>query len=456
MILKYLTPQRLQLLIQNSALALLFCMGTSLAALAQDNGKVVDEIIAKVDNYIVLKSELENTYQEMLASQEFSQGITRCRVLERLVIDKLMLAKAEIDSVIVADEEVAANLNRRMEIMIGQLGSREAIEEHFGKTIEEFEAELHDQMKEQLTIQEMQKTITKDIKITPAEVKRFFNRLPQDSLPFYSSEASVAQIVKLPGVSEDNANAARRQLLDIKERIISGEDFGELAKKHSEDPGSAVQGGDLGWTERGRMVPEFEAAALQLKAGQMSDPIQSDFGFHLIELIERRGNRYHARHILIRPSSSQVDILDAERFLDSLRTHIMKDTISFQKAAKEHSDDKLTAASGGFFLGADGTNRVATEDLDPVVFFTIDTMKIGEITKPIRFRMDDGKQAVRIIYYESSTKPHVANLRDDYQKIYNAALGEKRAKILSEWFDDAKKQVFVDIDKEYDYCSIIY
>jgi peptidyl-prolyl cis-trans isomerase SurA len=456
MTLKYLTPQTIQLLIRNSALALFLLMGTYLSALAQGEGKVVDEIIAKVDNYIVLKSELENTYQEMLASKEFSQGATRCRVLERLVIDKLMLAKAEIDSVIVSDEQVASNLSRRMDYMISQLGSREAIEEHFGKSIEEFEAELHDQVKEQLTIQEMQSVITKDIKITPAEVKRFFNRLPQDSLPFYSSEASVAQIVKLPGVSKENADAVRKQLLDIKERIINGEDFGELAKKYSEDPGSAVQGGDLGWTERGRMVPEFEAAALQLKAGQMSDPIQSDFGFHLIELIERRGNRYHARHILLRPNSSQLDILQAERFLDSLRTHIMKDTISFEKAAKDNSDDKQTAASGGFFLGADGTNRVPTEDLDPVVFFTIDTMKVGEITKPIRFRMDDGKQAVRILYYQSSTKPHQANLQDDYQKIYNYALGEKRAKILGEWFDDAKKQVFVDIDKEYDYCSIIY
>jgi len=204
------------------------------------------------------------------------------------------------------------------------------------------------------------------------------------------------------------------------------------------------------------MVPEFEAAALQLKPGQMSEPIKTDFGFHLIELLERRGNRYHARHILIRPISSQLDILNAERYLDSLRTEILNDTISFEKAAKEYSDDRLTSSSGGFFLGPEGTNRVPTQDLDPIVFFTIDTMQVGDITKPMQYRMDDGKQAVRIIYYESSTKPHVANLDDDYQKIYNAALNEKKARILSEWFGDAKEQVFIDIDKEYEYCSIMY
>lgn len=456
MILKYITPQVMLPLIKNSILTLLLLMSSYLTTMAQGEGKVVDEIIAKVDNYIVLKSEMENLYQDQLASPEFNQPVTRCRVLEELVINKLMLAKAEIDSVIVSDEQVAANLDRRMQYMIGQLGSREAIEEHFGKTIEEFEEELHDQVKEQMTVQEMHSVVTQDVKITPAEVKRFFYRLPQDSLPFYSAEASVAQIVKLPTVSKENEDAVKKKLLDIKERIINGEDFAELAKEYSEDPGSAVQGGDLGWTERGMMVPEFEAAALQLKPGQMSEPVKTEFGYHLIELLERRGNRYHARHILLRPNSSQLDILNAERYLDSLRTQILNDSISFEKAAKEYSEDKETAASGGFFLGADGSNRVFTEDLDPVVFFTIDTMKIGDITKPIRYRMDDGKQAVRIIYYQSSTKPHQANLQDDYQKIYNAALNEKKARILSEWFNDAKEQVFIDIDREYDYCSIMY
>ena len=416
-------------------------------------GQTVDKIVAKVDNFIVLKSDLEGALQEAQRNSPAGVNYTRCQILQQLVIEKLLLAKAEIDSVVVEEPRVESELARRLQYMTNAYG-QENIEEQFGKSIEEIGEDLRVDIRDQLVVQQMQSTITQDIKVTPAEVRRFFNDIPQDSLPFYSSEVTVGQIVKLPTVSKGQKEAARKKLLGIRERIVAGEDFGTLAREFSNDPGSGAQGGELGFVERGQFVPEFEAAALKMQPGELSQPVESPFGFHLIQLIERRGNRYNSRHILIKPNSSALDVEYAREYLDSLRTQILADSIPFAKAAKEESDDKETAGSGGFFLSPDGSNRVSTENIDPVIFFTIDTMQVGAITPPLTYRMDNGEPAVRILYLKSKSRPHQANLRDDYQKIYNAALQEKRTRLLEEWFGDARQQVYIDIDPEHSACDV--
>ena len=416
-------------------------------------GQTVDKIVAKVDNYIVLKSDLEGALQEAQRNSPAGVNYTRCQILQQLVIEKLLLAKAEIDSVVVEEPRVESELARRLQYMTNAYG-QENIEEQFGKSIEEIGEDLRVDIRDQLVVQQMQSTITQDIKVTPAEVRRFFNNIPQDSLPFYSSEVTVGQIVKLPTVSKGQKEAARKKLLGIRERIVAGEDFGKLAREFSNDPGSGAQGGELGFVERGQFVPEFEAAALKMQPGELSQPVESPFGFHLIQLNERRGNRYNSRHILIKPNSSALDVEYAREYLDSLRTQILADSIPFAKAAKEESDDKETAGSGGFFLSPDGSNRVSTENIDPVIFFTIDTMQVGAITPPLTYRMDNGEPAVRILYLKSKSRPHQANLRDDYQKIYNAALQEKRTRLLEEWFGDARQQVYIDIDPEHSACDV--
>ncbi|MBR9997458.1 MAG: peptidylprolyl isomerase [Cyclobacteriaceae bacterium] len=418
----------------------------------------------------------------------------------------------------------------------------------------------------------MQRTITADVKITPSEVKKFFNSIPKDSLPFLSTEVSIGQIVKIPEVGKNQKEKAREKILEIRNRILNGtdrtgeygdwqikikennvlelvdkndlrytgtwaydvnsrlftlelneisfeanefqstwkltrsgndsikfengdvdnsssfyvvkdenikrtspvitldyltgswrvvkfngkgEDFSALARELSDDPGSARAGGDLGFAPRGTMVPEFEAAAMRLKPGEISKPVETDFGYHLIQLIERRGNEFHARHILKRPDFTEVDFEEAEEFLDSLRTMILEDSLVFEKVAKEHSDDDETSGNGGFLIDASGSSRVSVEDLDPVVFFTIDTMQVGQISHPIRYRMRDGKEAVRIMFYKDKMSPHQANLKEDYQKIQMAALNEKKQIALSEWFNDAKKEVFIQIDEEYNTCAIL-
>lgn len=422
---------------------------------AQQN-LVADKIIAKIDNNIILKSELEQAYLQYVSSAQTRVGSqVKCQILESLVINKLMVAKAEIDSVVVSDEEVTSNLNNRMNVFISRIGSEEKIEEYYGKTIEQFKAELRDQVKEQLVVQKMQSTITKDIKVTPSEVKKFFNSIPADSLPYFSTEVSLAQIVKVPSVNSAQKEAVRQRLLNIREEIMNGANFEEMARKHSEEPGAATSGGNLGFQSRGNLVPPYEAAALRLKPGEISQPVETEFGFHLIQMIERRGNLYNTRHILIRPISSSLDIEEARNYLDSLRTQIINDSISFEKAAKEYSSDQETATSGGFFLDGTGAPRISVSDLDPSLFFTIDTMTVGTITKPLTFRMEDGKEAVRILYYKSRIRPHEANLKDDYQKIAIAAENEKKNKILNEWFDRAKEDVFIQIDPDYNNCRIM-
>lgn len=435
-----------------SALAIAACGTTT----AQDSGFVVDKIIAKVDNYIVLKSELETAYQGYLAEGNPQSQEARCELFNRLIINKLMVAKAEIDSVIVTDIEVDGNTEQRMAMILQNSGnSPEQLERTYGKTLEQIKLELREQIREQLIAREMTNRITKDITVTPAEIKRFFNKIPTDSLPFYSSDVEVAQIVRTAKVSAAQEEEARKKLIDIRERLLKGENFTELAMKNSEDQSAQYNGGELGYVGRGAMVPEFEAQAFKLKIGEISQPFKSAFGFHVMQLLDRRGNEYNSRHILISAVPSDDDIKQAEKFLDSIRTKVITDKLKFEQIAKEISDDTNTKGLGGFFTDEDGSTRISMRDIDPVVYLNIDTMKVGNISKPLRYRTDDGKEAVRILYFKAKLAPHVANLKDDWSRIQSAALAEKKDITLDKWFTKARQDVFINIDPAYNYCKIL-
>lgn len=430
-------------------------MACSLSAFPQ-SGVVVDKIIVKVDNYIVLKSDLENAYQAYLTNGNAASQEARCGILNSLVINKLMVAKAEIDSVVVTDLEVDNNTEQRMGAILQNSGnSPEQLERIYGKTLEEIKLELREQIREQLLGREMQTKITKDISVTPSEVKRFYSKIPADSLPFYSSDVEVGQIVKVAKISESQKEEAKKKLNDLRMRIMQGEDFNELAKKYSEDPSAQYNSGEMGFVGRGAMVPSFEAMAFKLKKGEISQPFESPFGFHLMQLIDRRGNEYNSRHILILATPSGEDLKRASRFLDSLRLRILGDSIKFEAAAKEYSDDMNTKGQGGFFTDADGGTKISIKELDPVVYFNIDTMKVGNISKPISYRTDDGKEAVRILYFKTKLPPHQANLKDDWHRIQAAALGEKKDNALEKWFLKARGDVFINIDPEYNGCGIL-
>jgi peptidyl-prolyl cis-trans isomerase SurA len=450
------TKRNLRFIIANRVAALLaFVLASS--AVAQENpGFVVDEVIAKIDNHIVLKSELEKAYQEHLTNGGQQSQETKCQFLAMLIRNKLMMAKAEIDSVEVLDFEVDNNTQRRMDVILAQSGrSPDELEAIYGKPMEQVKAELRDQIREQMIVSKMEGTISDGLTVTPSEVKRFYSKIPKDSLPYFSASVEVAQIVKIAESSATQKQVSKNQLLDLRTRLMSGEDFTTLAKKYSDDPSVVGNGGDMGWVGRGRMVPAFEAMAFKLKPNEISMPFESEFGFHIMQLLERRGNEYHARHILISPKPSADDLQRASKYLDSLRNLIIVDSIKFENAAKEYSDDNETKGNGGFFTDQDGGQNIPIDELDPVVFFKIDSMKIGDISKPIVYRTNDSKDAVRILYYKSRIPPHQASLQEDYHRIQTATLSEKKNRILQKWFEKARLDVFINIDSNYDYCGIL-
>jgi peptidyl-prolyl cis-trans isomerase SurA len=429
---------------------------TVLAPAWAQEGMVIDKIIVKVDNYIVLKSDLENAYLNYLSSGNTATDEARCGVLNSLVVNKLMVAKAEIDSVVVTDEEVDSNTQQRMQVILQNSGnSPDQLERIYGKSMSDIQLELRDQVREQLLGREMQMRITKDITITPAEVRRFYAKIPSDSLPFYSSDVEVGQIVRVAKVSNSQKEATRRTLNDLRARIIAGENFNELATKYSEDPSAKYNFGEMGYVSRGAMVPTYEAMAFRLRKGDISEPFESPFGFHIMQLLDRRGNEYNSRHILLSASPSEADIQRTRDFLDSLKKEIEKGSIKFEEAAREYSDDPATKGRGGFFTDPDGGTKVSIRDIDPFVYFTVDSMKVGEIWKPIDYRTEDGKAGARIIYFKSKLPPHAANLKDDWNRIQSAALAQKKDKALDTWFVKARRDVFINVDPAYKGCGIV-
>jgi len=302
---------------------------------------------------------------------------------------------------------------------------------------------------------EMQKTITDGITVTPNEVKKFYNRIPQDSLPYFDSDVQIAQIVRVAKTSSEQKEEVKRKLSDIREQLLAGANFAELAKKYSEDPSVAQNGGNMGTVGRGAMVATYEAMAFKLKKGEISQPFESTFGIHIMQLLDRRGNEYTSQHILINPAPSDQDIKNATRYLDSLRTLILADSINFERAAKEYSDDQATKGKGGYFSDPAGGTKISLKEIDPVIYFAIDTMKVGNISRPINYRTDDGKSAVRILYFKTKFPPHEANLKDDWNRIQLATLNQKKDKALDKWFQKARGDVFINIDPLYKGCKII-
>jgi len=457
--LRFLTKKKIQETMAKATLITIALFSSFLSfgqTEGEDNGFVVDKIIAKVDNYIVIKSELERGYQDYLTNGNPPSQQAKCQYLAMLVRNKLMLAKAEIDSVVVLDGEVDLNTQNRMDMILAQSGRTvDELETLYGKTMEQVRLELREQIREQMIVSKMEEELTKGIVVTPSEVKKFFGRIPKDSLPYFSASVEVAQIVKIAKVNEAQESQTKADLISIRNRILAGEDFAKLAKEYSDDPSVIQNGGEMGWSGRGRMVPEYEAMAFKLKPNEISMPFKSPFGIHIMQLIERRGNEYQSRHILMSPKPSEQDLNDAGHYLDSLRTLIVNDSIKFQAAAKEYSDDVATKGNGGFFSDRDGGLQLTVDELDPIVFFKLDSMKTGEVSKPIVYRTDDGKDAVRILFYKARIAPHQASLEQDWTRIQAATLNEKKEKILEKWFQKARLDVFINIDPTYDNCGLL-
>lgn len=435
---------------------IIFSLATSQAQLLNEP-ELLDKIVAKVDNYYILESELNAQYFQYV-SQNQGQVPTRCQLLEGLVINKMMLAKAEIDSVIVEDLLVDSELDSRMAQMEAQYGNSINIVKAFGKSISDIKEEIKSNLKEQMTYNKMQGEIARSVKITPSEVKEFYETIPKDSLPYIPAEVEVSQIVRLARPTKAQKQVIIDRLLDIKRRVGNGEKFEDLAKIYSEDLGSGKRGGDLGWSKRGQMVAPFEAAALKLKEGEMSDIVESEFGFHLIKSAGIRGQEYRASHILIRPDYQNLDTKPAVAFLDSIKILMQKvDTLSFERAATLYSEDEETKANAGYLRNPSNfSNRlVFDKTMDPVLYFALDSMEVGQVSAPMNYRTADGKTGMRIIKLKEKYPPHFADLQKDYEKLAETALQRKQNKEMDQWFAKAKDEVFIWVENEFSQCHIM-
>lgn len=317
---------------------------------AQEKGQPVDKVIAVVGGSITLQSELETQYLQMLSSGYEPNDDSRCILFEELLYGNLLLHRAKVDSVEVSDGEVESELTRRLEYFIGQLGSKEKLEEYYEKSLLEIKDEFRELIKEQLLSQRMQESITGETKVTPAETRIYFNKIPKDSLPFINTEIELGRIMKRPEVTKAQRATARAKADELRQRIRDGESFRALAILYSEDPGSSKNGGDLGFFERGQMVPEFDAIAFRLKEDSVSEVFETSYGFHFMEMMERRGEQINVRHILVRAKTSEEDLDRARIFLDSIHELIEEGKMTFAMAAEKFSDDEESKVNGGMMF----------------------------------------------------------------------------------------------------------
>ncbi|MDX5325981.1 MAG: peptidylprolyl isomerase [Bacteroidota bacterium] len=420
--------------------------------------QLVDGVVAVVGNKIILKSDVEGQYESLQRQAgPNAQGMTECRVFEDLLFEKLLLHHAALDSVTISDEEVDGNIDRRLQMLIAQIGSKEKLEEYYKKSIVEIKEEMRPLMKNQLVAQRMQGTITQDLEITPSEVREFYADIPSDSLPLVNTEVELGQIVKYPEVKMEAKEAAIQQLKDLKERIENGTSFSTMAILYSEDPGSAKNGGVYNNIKRGQFVKEFEAVAFNLRRGQISDPFETEYGYHIVQLIERRGEELDVAHILIKPKITDADLEEAEAFLDSLRRMIMDGKMTFEEAAEKYSEDDGTKYNGGILMNNNtGDTKYEINMLDKTMFLMIEKLEPGQISRPGFFRVNGNKEAFRIIKLINKIDPHKANLRDDYTRIKQFALSRKQAEAMEEWINNRSKDTYIKINTLYYQCDFEY
>jgi len=443
--------------IVNYSLTMLLCVFTwfGLSAQIEQDTIIIDEVVAVVGKNYILQSEIENQYLQMRMQGNIKGTATtvKCQILENLLFEKLLLHQAAIDSIEVTPDQVSSELDRRMRYFITQFGTQEKLEDYYGKSILEFKDELRDVIADQLLVNKVQETITTNTQVSPSEVRKFFKTIPKDSIPLISSVIEVAQIVKKPPISFKEKFEVKERLNKLRDRVIKGESFEALAVLYSEDPGSAKDGGDIGLHGRGELYPEFESVAFKLKPGEVSELVETEAGFHVIQGIERRGEYMRVRHILIRPKVSPVELAKARSFLDSIGNLIRNDSVTFADAVIKFSTDPSKNNGGLLINQMSGSGEWPVDQLDPKVFFVIDKLDEGEISTPVLMQDEKGEEAYRLLYLIKRTQPHRANFQDDYNQIQEWALQQKRQEAMFEWISKNSRKTYIKINEKYTNCD---
>ena len=416
----------------------------------------LDKIVGVVGkSRIILKSDIDIQVESAKQQGTDAGTATGCEIMEQMLLQKLLVEQADRDSVIVSDEEVDAELENRIRQFIMMYGSKEKVEELSGKTIYQLKDENRDVTHEMILSQRMQASILESVKVTPVEVQKFYANIPADSLPFFPATVELGQIVMDPDVSPELDTYARHKIEEIRKKIVEdGADFEVQAGMMSDDPGSRNDGGMMKGISRkgGTLVTEFAVAAFKLQNGEISPVIRTRFGYHIIQMVSRKGDEADVRHILVKPERTSIDFNKAMAKLDSIRTELVAGKISFELAVGKFSTDELSNRTGGMITDQQGGSTLEVEDLDATLALMLDTLKPGNYSSPMIYTNIRGERSCRIVYMKSITSPHKANLEEDYSRIQFAALQKKKGERMQEWVRDKAPSYYIRLDPEYAQC----
>ncbi len=445
------------------AIAVSFFGTAAASAQSMSKSGVVDEIVWIVGDEAILLSEVESQYRTMQTQGERINGDPYCVIPEQLAIQKLFLNQAVIDSVTVTDSEVLSNVDNRINYFINAIGSREKVEEYFDMPIARLREELTVNVHDQLVVEAMQNKLVKDIKITPADVRRFYANYPSDSIPYIPVQVEVQIIRVNPLIPQQEIDDIKARLREYSDRVTRGDvEFSTLAVLYSEDPNSARRGGDLGFFSRGEMVPEFTAVAFSLNdPKKVSKIVETEFGYHIIQFVERRGDRINCRHILLRPRPSNEELKNTVARMDTLRKDILDGVVTFDEAVQYVSQDKETRNNKGLmFINSDAvtmTTKFRMDQLPQDIAKVVDKMEVGEISEP--FIMIDqklGKEVVAIVKLRARIPGHKANISNDFQTLKAIVEEHKRSERIDSWIREKQKTTYIRIKEGWDDCEFMY
>ena len=414
----------------------------------------IDKIEAVLGDEIILTSEIESQYLQYLSQGNIKSTEIRCQIVEDLLFQKLLVNQAKLDSLVVSNDEVEDEVNKRLSYFETQLGSVQKVEDYFGKSKANIKLELGKVIKDQFMAQKMQTKLTSSLKVTPAEVKESYALLLDAEIPTMPTQVEVAQIVIKPEITDDQKDNIREKLNNFRDRVYNGEDFKMLATLYSDDPGSAIKGGELGFVNRGDLVPEFERAAFRLKEGEISKVVESQFGYHIVQLIERRGEQINVRHILIKTKVTATALHAAKLKMDNIAKEINEETITFDQAVSEYSDDE-NKSNGGLLLNPNTMSTSHTlEDMAPALRLVIEKLKETQVSSPAVIQMQDENKAYRILRLNKRTEQHKANLVDDFSKIKEYSINAKKQETLEKWKSITIAKTYIKLSDEIAKCEL--
>jgi peptidyl-prolyl cis-trans isomerase SurA len=422
---------------------------------AQPQKVKADGIIAIVGDRIILQSDIKNAVADMTRQGTDVPENAECLVLEQALTSKMLMLQAEKDSLIVTEEEIEAELEQRIRYFINAYGTQEQLETVAGKTVYQIKDDARESVRENKLAQAMQRKVVESVRITPAEVETYFNKIPKDSLPFYESQLEIGQIVIYPKASRDLEKYVIDELNSYKRQVETKvTTFEQLAKRYSEDPGSKDRGGQYQINRNEKTWdPPFLSGAFRLKEGEISAPIKGKFGYHIIQMVQRSGDDAIIRHILRRPPVTEVEIAAASSKLDSARAKIIAGTLTFATAAGRYSEDETSKFTGPYMTSRSGSTFVSIDELDKDVVTQLERLAVGEISQPVPFTNERGDRGVRILYLKSRTEPHRMNLKDDYDKIAQIALEEKKYIALEKWMNSRISTYYVMLQPDAGNCT---